>query len=94
MEDWPAQVASWPSRTPAQICKVDLRVRLTANARLVGALSVVVPPVARVGTFMVVPAVVSTSIFGPVLAASDPRRAIGVVLGHKPMIPLVAGLSP
>ena len=84
----------WPSRTPAQISKLDLQVRLTANALLVRALSLVVPPVARVGTLMVVPAVVSTSIFGPVLAANGPRRAIGVVLGHKPMIPLAAGLSP
>ncbi|WP_394255839.1 hypothetical protein [Pseudoclavibacter helvolus] len=53
-----------------------------------------VSPVARVGTFMVVPAVVSTSLFGPVLTADDPRRTIDVVFGQELMIPLVAGLSP
>ncbi|WP_282857159.1 hypothetical protein [Pseudoclavibacter helvolus] len=53
-----------------------------------------VPPVARVRALVVVPSAEATKLLGPVLAASDPRRAIGVVLGHEPMIPLVAGLSP
>lgn len=68
--------------------------RRALRADQVRTFSIVVSPVARVGTVMVVPAVVSTSIFGPVLTANDPRRAIGVVLGHEPMIPPVAGLSP
>lgn len=64
------------------------RVLVIAHADPVRTLPVVVSPVARVRAFVVMPAVVSTSIFGPVLAADDLRSALGVVIGHEPMITL------
>lgn len=38
---------------------------------------------------MVVPPVVAASFFGPVLTTDYPRQAIGVLIGHESMIPLV-----
>ena len=66
----------------------------TANADPVRTLAIVVPPVARVRTLVVVPAAEATKLLRPVLTADDLRRALGVVLGHEPMIPLIAALSP
>lgn len=64
------------------------RVLPIGHADQVRTFSVVVSPVARVGTFMVVPAVVSTSILGPVLAADDFRPALGVISIHGAILPL------
>ena len=66
----------------------------TANADPVRTLAIVVPPVARVRALVVVPAAEATKLLRPVLTAADLRRALGVVLGHEPMIPLIAALSP
>lgn len=38
---------------------------------------------------MVVPPVMVASFFGPVLTTNYPRQAIGVLIGHESMIPLV-----
>lgn len=66
----------------------------TANADPVRTLAIVIPPVTRVRTLVVVPAAEATKLLRPVPTADDLRRALGVVLGHEPMIPLIAGLSP
>lgn len=78
----------------ARFAQMRRCVLMAGHADPVRTFSVVVSPVARVGTFMVVPAAEAPQLLRPVLTADDLRRALGVVLGHEPMIPLIAGLSP
>lgn len=70
------------------------RVPLIGHANPVRTLAIVAPPVARVRALVVVPAAEATKLLGPALTADNLRCALRVVLGHEPMIPLIASLSP
>lgn len=62
-------------------------VRPTANADPVRTFTVMVPPVARVRTLVVVPAAETTKLLRPVLTADDLRRTLGVISNHGSILP-------
>ena len=90
--------AFWPSREGASgraTGRLGMATRLplprrevwpTANADPVRTFAIVVPPIARVRTLVVVPAAEAPQLLSPVLAADELRRALGVISRHRSIL--------